>query len=917
MRTLPGVTREFLSATRAFSRVAATLSLFAAGLPLATTVRAEEGKWTPQQVLQLDPKWLKQQGLELPVSRLWDPQRGTGLLAAAISVPGCSASFVSSSGLVLTNHHCLFSLIQEHTRPDRDLITNGFLARTREEELPGKTMRVTIPRKFTDVTKQIEASVPAGAEDLARSKAIEAKQKALVAACEKATAGNRCNVSAFDGGLQYVLIETFELTDVRLVYAPPRAIGEFGGEPDNFRWPRHVGDFSMARVYKDGKPYTPEFFFPLAKDGVKPGDFVMVLGYPGRTFRSLTADEMQNERRFRFELAHEIFGRWIELLEQTTKGSDKEAGRIAVAATLKSLNNTNTNAQGQLAGIERGKLIDKQRANDEAVATWAAGKPEFAKALNAKKGLDTLAEERRRNAVRDYLLNISGAGSVALRHSLILVHQASERQQPDAEREPGYQDRDQTRVRNQLEREQKNFFLPADQALLADWLTRAKKERIEAAVNVPDPDAAAERMLASTKVTDIAERLKMYGETPAQLHARNDPLLEFAFTLDPELRAFREQTNARDGAVGRLRPDWRRAVIAHAGKPVAADANGTLRVSFAHVKGYSPRDGVYYQPQTTVAGMIEKNTGEDPFEVPKFILDAVKKDPKAGQVPLDFLADADTTGGNSGSPVVNGKGEIVGLNFDRPWENVANDFGYNPDVARNISVDLRFLRWLLDDVQHADNLLVELGWKKAAAAGAARTSSAQKPAPASDGVPFYERDVDQGAPRHDPPPYSVKIMSANAPLSPPKPSLNLILSATVKIDAPQMVGKVLTGERRVVPITGGTFQGPKLQGEILPVGADWQVIAADGTAQLDARYTLKTNDGALIYVRNIGIRHGPPEVLAAIARGERVDPSSYYFRASPTFETGDPRYQWLNKIIAVCSAVRTKEAVILDFYEVK
>src|SRR6185295_14927041 len=214
--------------------------------------------------------------------------------------------------------------------------------------LPGKTTRVTVPRKFTDVTKQVEAAVPAGASDLARAKAIDTKQKALVAECER-TPGDRCTVAAFDGGLQYTLIEGFELTDVRLVYAPPRAIGEFGGEPDNFRWPRHVGDFAMARAYKDGKPYQPEFFFPITRSGVKPGDFVMLMGYPGRTFRSLTAEEMSNERKFRFELVQEVYGEWIKILE----GVKTAAGAIAVAPELKSLNNSHTNAGGQLEGLTR------------------------------------------------------------------------------------------------------------------------------------------------------------------------------------------------------------------------------------------------------------------------------------------------------------------------------------------------------------------------------------------------------------------------------------------------------------------------------------------------------------------------------------------------------------------------------------
>ena len=673
----------------------------AAALAAGPAARAEEGKWTPQQVLEIDAGWLKKQGLQLPVSRLWDPARGTGLLAAAVALPGCSAAFVSANGLILTNHHCLFSLIQEHSRPGRDLITNGFIAHSREEELPGRTTRITVPRKFTDVTKQVEAAVPAGSDDVTRTRAIDAQQKALVAGCEK-TPGNRCSVAAFDGGLQYTLIEGFELTDVRLVYAPPRAIGEFGGEPDNFRWPRHVGDFAMARAYKDGKPYQPEFFFPITRSGVKPGDFIMLLGYPGRTFRSFTADEMANERQFRFELAREIYGEWIQILE-SVKSPD---GAIAVAALLKSLNNSHTNAEGQLAGLARGSLIEKQKANDDAVMAWATGKPAFTRALAAKKELDRLAADRRKTAVRDYLLGIAPVASLALRHATQLVRLAGERVKPDPEREAGYQERDWARLKAALERDQKSFYAPAEEALLASWLTRAEKAGIAGARG-----ASAANLLRETKVTDLAERLKMFDESLEQLRARKDPLLDLAFALAPDFREWRTATEAREGAIARLRPEWRKAVIAHAGKPVAPDANGTLRVSFAHIKGYSPRDGVLYTPQTTLAGMIEKHTGEEPFAVPQFILDAAKK-VQTDQIPLDFLADADTTGGNSGSPVVNGRGELVGLNFDRPWENVANDFGYNPAVARNISVDIRFLLWLLEDVQKADFVLRELGLRR-------------------------------------------------------------------------------------------------------------------------------------------------------------------------------------------------------------
>jgi len=690
-------------------------TIAASGLALSllvTPAAAVEGKWTPQQVLELDPAWLRQLGLQLPPERLWDPRRGTGLLAAAVNIGGCSAGFVSETGLILTNHHCLFGLLQEHSTPQRDLITNGFLARTPEEELPGRTTRVAVPRKFTDVTGAVLAAVPPGATDLARQEAIERKQKELVAECERQP-GARCRVAAFDGGVQYVLVESFELTDVRLVYAPPRAVGEYGGEIDNWMWPRHTGDFAVARAWKDGKPYRPEFWFPISRAGVKPGDFVMVLGYPGRTVRSLTAAEMALQRDGFFALRARIYGEWIRLIEQASRGSRE--GEIAVASTLKSLHNVVKNAQGQLAGLTRGRIIEKQEQQEREVEAWAAQRPEWKAAVEARRELDRRAAERRRMMVRDFLFQSLPNGPLALRHATQLVRLAAERAKPDMEREPDYMERELPRLRARLERDQKSFFRPADEAMMKSWLRHALElpegariRAVEARFRNANLDEAVARLYDATRVTELGERMKMFGEPLGRLEARRDPLLDFALALEPELRAWDRARREHDGAVSRLRPAWRRAVMAYAGKPVAPDANGTLRVSFAHVKGYSPREAVEYLPQTTLAGMLEKHTGEEPFALPKSLLEAAARTNPA-QVPLNFLADADTTGGNSGSPVVNGRGELVGLNFDRVWENVANDFGYNPEIARNVSVDIRFFLWLLENVDRADRLLGELG----------------------------------------------------------------------------------------------------------------------------------------------------------------------------------------------------------------
>lgn len=710
-----------------YSRFAAGLALT---LGLAAGAFALEGKWTPQQVLQLDPQWLKQQGLELPPSRLWDPNRGTGLLAAAISTGGCSAGFISPDGLFITNHHCLFSVLQEHATPQNDIITNGFLAKTRADELRG-TLRITIPRRFTDVTKEVRAAVPANATDAERNRAIERKMNELVTACEKQPS-TRCKVAAFDGGYQYTLIDALEVSDVRLVYAPARAVGEYGGETDNWMWPRHTGDFAIGRAYVDGKPYKNEFWFPIAKKGIQPNDFVMVLGYPGITYRSLTAAEMAERRDLFFTRRVDLYGEWIHILEESSKGNP--AAQIAVADNLKGLDNRFKNAQGQLAGFRRGSIVERQKERDAAVRAWAANQPAQKNAVAAYDELQQVLNEELGSWEHDFLLSQLSAtsasptppGPKALFFATAVARSAIERGKPDAERDALYMERNLARGNEKLAREQKNYLEPADKRMLASVVRRALAfppaqhiAALDALFPSNDPAAIAKKiddLYAATKLFDPNERAKMLAETPAQLRDRHDPLVDLGFALDDELRAYGARKDRWEGALARLRPQWRAAVLAHAGKPVAPDANGTLRVSFAHVMGYTPRDGVRYTPQTTLAGVVEKHMGEEPFNAPANVLAAAAaknygpwKDEQLGDVPVDFLADADTTGGNSGSPVVNGRGELVGVNFDRVWENVANDFGYNENVGRNVNVDVRYLLWILDRIENADALLKELG----------------------------------------------------------------------------------------------------------------------------------------------------------------------------------------------------------------
>jgi hypothetical protein len=710
---------------------------FAFGLlAVSGAALAGEGKWTPGQILELDPAWLREQGLQVAPETLWS-RDGGGLLEAAVRIGGCTAGFISERGLLITNHHCAFSILQQHSTPQRDLITKGFLAHAPGEELPGSGIRATIPHRVTDVTAEVEAAVPAGADDLQRYQAIERKKKELVAACEH-QALRRCEVAAFDGGVRYVLNESLEYPDVRLVYAPPRAVGEYGGEVDNWSWPRHTGDFALLRVYSapDGQPaaradanvpYHPKHFFPVAAEGVENNSFVMLAGYPGRTFRSYTAAEMAERAELFYPGMSALYRAWLDIMEAAS--AQDETARIALADRIKGLENNEKNARGQMAGIRRGHILEKKAESEKAIVAWVAQHPTQQDAVAARDELGRLVAARRHTWDRDFLLDQMYRGPKPLDLALSLARWAGEKAKPDLEREPEYQERNRDILRERLEREQKRMHLATEAALLTDLLTRLTG--LPPDIQVPAVEAFAggardrialrlrvDDLLAHSKVTDLAERQKMFGESSEQLHARHDPLLDLAFGLDAELRALKERNNRFDGAVSRLRPRWQRAVMAHAGKPIAPDANGTLRVTLGHVQGYSPRDGVWMRPQTTLAGVVEKSTGVEPFAAPPALLAAAPQGPrsrwaasKLKDVPVDFLADADTTGGNSGSPVLNRKGELVGVNFDRVWENVANDFGYDPDVARNVSVDVRYLLWMLEalDGDAARPLLEEMG----------------------------------------------------------------------------------------------------------------------------------------------------------------------------------------------------------------
>ena len=699
---------------------------------------AQGGKWSPDQLQDFAAADLEALGLHLPAHELWDPEQGGGLLEATVQIPGCSASFVSAKGLVITNHHCIDDVLQQHSSPENDLVRQGYLASSPAAELPATGMRAFLPHGFRDVSAEIAAAIPLGADDRQRFLAIDRKKKELVAACE-AGGGRRCQVATFDDGVRYVLIEQREFPDVRLVWAPPAALANFGGEIDNFSWPRHSADAALLRVWArsdgapaphsaDNVPFVPKRHFRLAQEGAQDGDFVMVTGYPVRSYRSTVHAEMVDWAELIFPERAKLYRHFIDLLEAESQTS--ELARIRLVSRIRDLANREKAARGQIEGIQRGDLLAKKRDQEETFRAWAKARPEEKEALDALDALTARAAGRPRGDwQQEYLLGELRAGSRSLAMAVAVARWAIEREKKDADRSESYQDRKLAQTRDEHRRDQKTLHLPAERALLIDYLERllalpeghrvaAVEQRFRSPEGRAGLVATVDAWLAATPVHDEEQRIAMLGETEQALKARRDPFLDFAFELARQIAQVEATKESREGAFSRERPPYRRALARFLGRPLDADANSTLRVSFAKIEGYSPRDGLYATPRTTLRGLIAKNRNAEPFVVPPELLAIADKartsrfaDPARKDLPIDFLATADTTGGNSGSPVLDGKGRLVGVNFDRVWENVANDFGYNPDIARNVCVDIRYVLFLLENLsgEAALALLDELG----------------------------------------------------------------------------------------------------------------------------------------------------------------------------------------------------------------
>jgi hypothetical protein len=695
------------------------------------------GMWMPSQMAQ-HAEQLRELGLVADPEAFTDPTAHP--LGAVVWLGGCTGSFVSPEGLVITNHHCVTRALQENSTKERNLLEEGFVARTRAaEQWVGPTGRIFVTREIRDVTAAMRAGLEATPDPKARHDLIETRTKETLARCEKGRPGIRCRLASAFGGGQWWLMEQLELRDVRLVYAPPDGIGNFGGEKDNWRWPRHVGDVAMLRAYVDehgapadhsaaNVPYRPARHLKLATEPLEAGDLVFVTGFPGSTRRWRTAAEVEEAVAWEYPRTIELCDETIALLEKLGR-SDPDLA-IKGARLLRGLNNWRTNTRGMLEGLEKGGLARRKVGLEAGLKAWVDADPGRKQRYGG--AVERLAQahgayraRRDQDAALEDALWLSSLLGAAER----IVRMAEERPKPDAERDPRFQERNAKLMADHERAAQRTYDRRLDLAKLALVLERAARlpehrqptlvrsilrQRPPTSANIR---AALEKMYDQTALEDLDVRLRLLRQASTkELSRLDDPFVKLVLAIRPELQQREDQRDVYAGATAIDRPLYVAALRDKAGGRLAPDANSTLRITYGTVRGYRPQpEAEVYHPFTYLPEVVAKHTGEDPFVAPARLLEAAKR--PAGryaatdrsQVPVNFLADLDITGGNSGSPTLNARGELCGLVFDGNYESIASDWLFMPAVTRSIHVDLRYVLWLLAEVDGATHLLAELG----------------------------------------------------------------------------------------------------------------------------------------------------------------------------------------------------------------
>ena len=710
----------------------ATMLLSSFGFVVA---RPDEGMYTPDQIAKLP---LKERGLKIRPEDIYNP-KGGGLSEAVVRLSiGCSAEFVSPDGLILTNHHCGYDALVAASTPEKNYGEIGYKANSRADELPaGNNYSIDIPERTEDVT----AIVTKGTEGLsgdALAKALTKNAADLKSAEQaKAPAGSTIDIQPVDNGYFYYLYQNHRISDIRIVYAPPKNIGFYGGDPDNFEWTRHDGDFTWMRAYvaPDGKaapyspnnvPYKPKKYLTLNIGPKSEGDFVFVLGYPGGTTRYRESQNIEFSQNVNFPFIVNFLSTQSSALQEI--GRDDESKRIKLQAEIFELNNSIKAYGGGVEAMKRARVVDQRRAEEAKFAEWVAQNPDRQKRYGTTlSDIDRLYKTNYATAQRDRLLRtlpglntpvaqtpmpvfkelVDAVAAVQAKKALTDQKRA-EIQQVFAEREP------------LVERNVLLYFLQALDKLPAN-------QRFDALEALLSGQTGASRREANQAIADSvalkdfnsAESIiGLYSMTPAQFNDKYQEIWKIANALIAEQPAIAQRQAAFNAGINPLRISYMRGMAEMRGATPYPDANFTQRFTFGNIKGYSPREAVQFSPFTTLKGVLEKDTGIEPFNAPPKLRDLQNAHDfgrygVGDSVPVDFLATLDIIGGNSGSPVLNGYGEQTGIVFDGNYEGLGNDYFFSPDYGRTIAVDIRYVLFITEKFGDAGWILNELTIKGA------------------------------------------------------------------------------------------------------------------------------------------------------------------------------------------------------------
>ncbi len=686
------------------------LLLLLLAIMVAPTVHADEGMWLPSVISKERLKDMRKKGFKLKAKDIYDINKAS-LKDAVVLLSGCTGEVISKKGLILTNHHCGYGQIQYHSSLENDYLTNGFTAMNLNEELPSNNYWAAFLVRMDDVTEAMTAGVTDEMSPEEQDKILNDNKARIIS---EATRNNSysAKIEALYYTNQYFIFIYERFDDVRLVCAPPSAVGKFGGDTDNWMWPRHTGDFTIFRIYankdnkpakysKDNVPYTPKKSFKISTKGVKDGDFTFIYGFPGRTQEYLFSDAV--EYIAKKSNPHKIALRDIRLDVINAAMNADRLTRIKYSAKTARIANAWKKWQGEAGGIIKLNAIGKKEDLERRFDEWAAGKPKYEGVVSQFTKL--YADIEPYAFILDYMNEaVMGIEAIAVTNRL-----------PNSAEQ----------LKSRMDLYFKNYDINIDRtiakALLKSYIKNINTEYIPSILpkNIVDIDAAVdhyfntsiftskERYDAAINGKDMKEAMSVIKEDPIFL------LREEFF--DIMRNKVSKQYQALNNQITRLYKNFMQGLMEmQPEKEFYPDANSTLRISYGHVKGFTPRDGVYYRPVTTLEGVIAKDNPEIyDYNVPQKLHEVYKNKDYGrwavnGTVPVCILASNHTTGGNSGSPILNGKGELIGLNFDRCWESTMSDIIYDVDMCRNIGVDIRYVLFLVDKVCGAGYLIDEM-----------------------------------------------------------------------------------------------------------------------------------------------------------------------------------------------------------------